>query len=77
LRGRMNFAQVWFTGYVSPGRFVAALQSKPALIGASARKSYAVSLMRCCYTFRLLFWGDNLQPRLISPSFPQKHTIVR
>jgi hypothetical protein len=26
----MNFAQVWFTGYVNPGRFVDALKSKPA-----------------------------------------------
>ena len=26
----MNFAQVWFTGYVNPGRFVDAVKSKPA-----------------------------------------------
>ena len=26
----MDFAQVWFTGYVNPGRFVDALKSKPA-----------------------------------------------
>jgi hypothetical protein len=26
----MNFAQVWFTGYVNPGRFVDAVRSKPA-----------------------------------------------
>ena len=26
----MNFARVWFTGYVNPGRFVDALRSKPA-----------------------------------------------
>jgi len=26
----MNLAQVWFTGYISPGRFVDALKSKPA-----------------------------------------------
>jgi hypothetical protein len=26
----MNFAQVWFTGYVNPRRFVDALKSKPA-----------------------------------------------
>lgn len=26
----MNFAQVWFTGYINPARFVDALKSKPA-----------------------------------------------
>ena len=26
----MNFAQVWFTGYVNPGRFVDAVKSNPA-----------------------------------------------
>jgi hypothetical protein len=26
----MNFVQVWFTGYVNPGRFADALRSKPA-----------------------------------------------